>query len=100
VLIIYSMLEMKIVFTYISNVDENVSGHYVVRMWYRTQIRKNSGAIYGLYEMWRIGGSLYVLYMMLELKNVFTELLNVIGVVSGQCSTRGRNVSEKTLTNE
>ncbi len=99
-LVINPMLEMKIVFTHKTNVDEYVSGQYDVRVWYRTQIRKSSGANYGPYEMWRIRGSLFVLYMMLEIKNVFTDLLNVIGVVSGQCSTRGRNVSVKILTNE
>jgi hypothetical protein len=100
VLVINSMLEIKNVFTYKSNVDECVSGQYDVRVWYRNLIRKSSGASYGLYEVWRIRESLHVLYMMLEIKNVFTDLLNVIGVVSGQCSTRGRNVSVKILTNE
>ncbi len=82
------------------NVGENVSGRYDVKVRYRNQIRKSSDALYRIYEIWRTRESLYVIYMMSEFKNFFTELLNVIGVISRQCSDCGRNVSVKILTNE
>jgi hypothetical protein len=82
------------------NVHVIVNRHYDVKMRYRNRTRESSDAIYRRYERWLSRANLYVIYLILELKNLFTELLNVNGVISGQGGTSGRNVSVKNLINE
>ncbi len=77
-----------------------VNRNYDVEMRYPNRTRESSDAIYRRYGRRLSRVNLYVTYLILELKNFFTELLNVNGVFSGQCGTCGRNVSVKNLTND
>ncbi len=77
-----------------------VNRNYDVKMRYRNLPRESSDAIYRRYGRRLSRVNLYVTYLILELKNFLTELLNVNGVISGQCGTCGRNVSVKNLTND
>jgi hypothetical protein len=94
------ILEMNAMSVDKLNVHVIVNRNYDVMVRYRNRTRESSDDIYRRYERWLSRANLYVSHLILEFKNLFTELLNVSGVISGQDGTCGRNVSVKILINE
>jgi hypothetical protein len=77
-----------------------VNSNYDVKMRYSNRTRESSDAIYKSFGRRLSCTNLHVICVILEIKNSLTELLNVNGVISGQCGACGRNVSVKNSVNE
>jgi hypothetical protein len=75
-----------------------VNSNYEGKMRYRNRTRESSDAMYRSFGRRLSCTNLYVICVIVEIKNSLTELLNVNGVISGQCGACGRNVSVKKFS--
>jgi hypothetical protein len=95
---------LDIIFGINANFPDNLCAHVFVnrnyegKMRYRNRIRESSDARYRSFGRRLPCTNLHVNCVLVEIKNSFTELLNVNGVIRGQCGACGRNVSVKKFS--